>query len=69
MADEFSRLEELLDKLNDIDLRYQIEYEIALLKFIIAFILEDIGINPPALIYSPSLSLRLLNSAEVILIL
>ena len=32
MVDEFSRLEELLDKLNDIDLRYQIEDEIDLMK-------------------------------------
>ena len=32
MADEFSRLEELLDKLNGINLKYQIEYEIDFLK-------------------------------------
>ena len=32
MADEFSILEELLDKLNNTDLRYQIEHEIDFLK-------------------------------------
>ena len=44
MADEFSRLEELLDKLNDINLRYQIEYEIDLLKKKFMFY-KDLAVN------------------------
>ena len=44
MADEFSRLEELIDKLNDIDLRYQIEYEIDLLKKTFMFY-KDLAVN------------------------
>ena len=44
MADEFSRLEELLDKLNDIDLRYQIEDEIDLMKKKFMFY-KDLAVN------------------------
>lgn len=44
MADEFSRLEELLDKLNDIDLKYQIEYEIDLMKKKFMFY-KDLAVN------------------------
>lgn len=44
MADEFSRLEEILDKVNDIDLRYQIEYEIDLLKKKFMFY-KDLAVN------------------------
>ena len=44
MADEFSRLEELLDKLNGINLRYQIEYEIDLLKKKFMFY-KDFAVN------------------------
>jgi len=44
MADEFYRLEELLDKLNDINLRYQIEDEIDLLKKKFMFY-KDIAVN------------------------
>ena len=44
MADEFSRLEELLDKLNNTDLRYQIEYEIDFLKKKFMFY-KDLAVN------------------------
>lgn len=44
MADEFSRLEELLDKLNDINLRYQIEDEIDFLKKKFMFY-KDLAVN------------------------
>ena len=44
MADEFSRLEELLDKVNDIDLRYQIEDEIDFLKKKFMFY-KDLAVN------------------------
>ena len=44
MADEFSRLEELLDKLNDIDLKYQIKYEIDLMKKKFMFY-KDLAVN------------------------
>ena len=44
MADEFSRLEELLDKLNDINLKYQIEDEIDLLKKKLLFY-KDLAVN------------------------
>ena len=44
MADEFFRLEELLDKLNDINLRYQIEYEIDFLKKKFMFY-KDLAVN------------------------
>lgn len=44
MADEFSRLEELLDKLNGINLKYQIEYEIDFLKKKFMFY-KDLAMN------------------------
>ena len=44
MADEFSRLEDLIDKLNDINLRYQIEYEIDFLKNKFMFY-KDLAVN------------------------
>lgn len=44
MADEFYRLEELLDKLNDSNLKYQIEDEIDLLKKKFMFY-KDLAVN------------------------
>ena len=44
MADEFSRLEDLIDKLNDINLRYQIEDEIDFLKKKFTFY-KDLAVN------------------------
>lgn len=44
MVDEFSRLEELLDKLNGINLKYQIEYEIDFLKKKFMFY-KDLAVN------------------------
>ena len=44
MADEFSRLEDLIDKLNDINLRYQIEDEIDLMKKKFMFY-KDLAVN------------------------
>ena len=44
MADEFSRLEDLIDKLNDINLRYQIEDEIDFLKKKFMFY-KDLAVN------------------------
>ena len=44
MADEFSRLEDLIDKLNDIDLMYQIEDEIDFLKKKFMFY-KDLAVN------------------------
>ena len=44
MADEFSILEELLDNLNNTDLRYQIEHEIDFLKKKFMFY-KDLAVN------------------------
>ena len=44
MVDEFYRLEELLDKLNDVNLKYQIEDEIDFLKKKFMFY-KDLAVN------------------------